>query len=253
MLPYDRREGIINLLKNKKSVSVDEFCTSLYASPATIRRDLAALEREGMIRRIRGGALLLSEHSHEVPFTLREKDQTDKKEKMASLAVQLIKDDQKIFLDSSSSVLRLARKLDRFKGLTILTNGNETSKDLGERTSAEVYCTGGRVRENSASLVGAQTCEYIARHNADIAFLSCRGLDPTIGATVSTEDEAIVKRQFSLHAKIVVLLCDSSKFNKQYFYTSIPMNKISVIVTDREVSQDFYNVAKQNNIKIISS
>lgn len=145
----------------------------------------------------------------------------------------------------------LARKLSSFKQLRIVTNGNMTSYILGEQQNAEVYCTGGRVRNKEASLVGPTVCEYISRHYADLAFISCREIDDIHGPSDTTEGEAQAKRYFIEYAKKRVLLVDSTKFNKSFFHTIVPFSQIDTIITDAPLPRNMQEAANKYGVEIL--
>lgn len=235
MLSFQRHQEILDQLKENRSATVDELCQKLYASPATIRRDLNQLEKQGLIKRTYGGATLPDERSFEYPMQIRESRNLDAKEKIARAALPLIRDGQTVFMDSSSTVLRLAMKLRDFSQLNIVTNGIDICQalvDVSQKTAPSVYCCCGRLRENARTLVGGAACGYISSFNADLAILSCRGLDRQAGVSEANEEERQVKQTFFKNADKRILLCDQSKFGKSYFCRVASLTDFDVIVTD---------------------
>ena len=236
MLSFQRHQEILDQLKEKRSATVDELCQRLYASPATIRRDLHQLEKQGLVKRTYGGVTLPDERSFEYPMQVRESRNLDAKEKIARAALPLIRDGQTIFMDSSSTVLRLAMKLRDFSSLHIITNGIDICQALAgasQKNAPAIYCCCGRLRENARTLVGGAACGYIASFNADLAVLSCRGLDRQAGVTEANEEERQVKRAFFANADKRILLCDQSKFGKSYFCRVAGLSDFDRIVTDQ--------------------
>lgn len=176
MLAYERKKEILELMRsNNRVVTVDQLCKSLFASGATIRRDLKYMEEAKLIRRTHGGAILLEGSTSEDPLAFRETQNSMKKQVIAQLALRHIHDGMTIFLDSSSTVNVLAKSLEKFNNLKVITNGLKTAMLLSEYKNITLMCTGGLLRENSKSLVGLAAKEFISRYNADLAFLSCRG------------------------------------------------------------------------------
>ena len=236
MLSFQRHEEILEILKQKRSATVDALCQKLYASPATIRRDLHQLEKQGLVKRTYGGATLPDERSFEYPMQVRESRNLDAKEKIARTALPFIRDGQTIFLDSSSTVLRLAMRLREFSDLNIVTNGIDICEALAgpsQKPAPSVYCCCGKLRENARTLVGGAACDYVASFNADLAILSCRGLDWEAGVTEANEEERQVKRAFLQHAEKAILLCDHSKLGKSYFCRVAAAGDFDRIVTDQ--------------------
>lgn len=232
MLPIERRKRIVELVTKKTFVTVEELSQALFSSESTIRRDLVYLEKEGVIRKTHGGAGLLREDYVEWPLLFRQKDNTDLKEIIANKAISHVKNDQTLFIDSSSTCFFLAKKLVDFKGLTILTNGLMTAHFLSENTDFTVITCPGTIYSKGGSINGPDTCEYIARHFADIAFVSCRGIDKEFGVTDFTQAEAQVKRVFKTYSSKIAVLADQTKFNKRYFYLGIPYEEIDYLVTN---------------------
>ena len=232
MLPLERQNKILEYLSQKKAASVAELCALLYSSGATIRRDLKALEHGGLLCRTHGGAVYLSGSAKDSPAVLRETENTGPKQIIARRALEFIQDGQTIFLDASTTACRLAEQLEGFLQLRVITNGLKTANILSKIDGIQVYGTGGRLRENAQSFVGAQAQEFISRFHADLAFFSCRGLHPEAGITDSTEDEAEIKKQYLKHATRSVLLCDSSKLGRRLFCRIGPIESVWDVVSN---------------------
>lgn len=239
MLPLERRNQILEILSKKQAATVDELCAALYSSGATIRRDLQILENNGLIRRTHGGAVHIDNNTRDFPLTLRENENAAAKELLAQKAIVLIKDGQTLFMDSSSTVCHLARRLSGFKGLRVITNGLKTASILAEIGGIEVYSTGGRLRENAMSFTGNQAMELVRNFNADLAFISCRGIDPEVGITDSDESEASLKRIYINNAKHVILMCDSSKLGKRCFCKVGPIDAVHKIITNGQLPSEY--------------
>lgn len=232
MLSVERREEILKLMRQRKTVSVDYLSGRFFVSAATIRRDLDRLSRENLVKRTYGGAVLLDGGSSDIPLPLREGENIGAKERIAAQAVKLIGDGNTVFLDSSTTVSKLVPYLADFSGLTVVTNALKVALRLGEYNRIRVYCAGGLVRENSISIVGVSARDYLSTFNADIAFFSCRGLSFEKGITEASRDEAEIKRQMLRGAAKKVLLCDSSKVGSTFFSTVCPLSDIDILISD---------------------
>jgi len=239
MLPLERQNKILEILEKKQAVTVEELCAVLYSSGATIRRDLQALESSGMIRRTHGGAVHIDSGAQDFPMTLRENENLNAKELLVQKALPLIHDGQTLFMDPSSTVCRLARRLTGFQRLRVITNGLKTASILAEIDGVEVYGTGGRLRDNAMSFTGNQAMQFVQQFNADYAFISCRGIDPDVGITDSDESEAALKRIYIQNAKRVVLLCDNSKLGQRYFCKVSPLDSIWKIITNGQLPAEY--------------
>ncbi len=239
MLPLERQNKILDILEQRQAASVDELSAILYSSGATIRRDLQMLESKGMIRRTHGGAVHIDGSGQDFPMMLRENENLNAKEVLAQQALPLIRDGQTLFLDSSSTVCRLARHMTGFQRLRVITNGLKTASILADIDGIEIYGTGGRLRDNAMSFGGTQAMDYVRQFHADYAFISCRGVDPEVGITDSDENEAQLKRVYIQNAKRVVLLCDSSKLGQRYFCKIGSINDIWKIITNVQLPPEY--------------
>lgn len=251
MLSIERREAILRQMQQKRTVSVDELSRIFFTSTATIRRDLERMSKEGLVKRTYGGAVLLDGRSSDMPLLLREGENISAKERIASEAVCLVADGNSIFLDSSSTVSRLAPLLAGFSGLTVVTNALKTALALGEYENIRVCCTGGTLREKSVSLVGETARSYIAGRNADIAFFSCRGLSLEKGITEASEEEAEIKRQMISSSKTRVLLCDASKVHSIFFYRICSITDIDVLISDADFTSEERQALQRRGIRLL--
>lgn len=231
MLKYDRQTEIITILKSKKMCSVNDLCEQVYASVATIRRDIRELEEKGLVRSFYGGVSII-EKNKEALFDDRKVTLELEKEEIAKVALQLIQNDQFIFMDSSTTCLTLGKKMNTFKNIQILTNGLETLRTLHKTIQNPLYSTGGKLNSHSMSMLGNAAHNQILNYNADIFFCSCRGLS-SHGPCEPSQEEAQIKKCFSKRARLTVLLCDDSKFDVNFSHISLEFNEIDMIITNK--------------------
>ena len=157
------------------------------------------------------------------------------------LAPRHIRDGMTIFLDSSSTVYTLAKELDKFNNLKVITNGIKTAMLLSDFKNVAVMCTGGSLRENSKSLIGLAAKDFISRLNADIAFMSCRGFSVENGVSEASEDEYYVKKQYILNSKKAILMCDTSKMNFDFLCKLAPLSDFYEVITEKKEINDLCN------------
>lgn len=231
MLIVDRHRRILELLEKQKTLSVTDFCKALYASQATVRRDLYLMEKEHLLTRVRGGAALLSGNNEDPAYALRSSTNTLAKEAIAELAVRYIKDGMTIFMDSSSTVCSLARKLGRIKNLTVLTNGLTTANALAGLENVNLLMCGGKVF-HSISTVGAETVDMVHGYKADLFMFSCRGVSADGFLTDANDESAYIKKTMFKNSKHRILLCDHSKLYQEYFCRLAHTKEIDRIITD---------------------
>ncbi|MBQ8508525.1 MAG: DeoR/GlpR transcriptional regulator [Clostridia bacterium] len=232
MLDYERQQRILELLRTEGSMTTAALAAKLFVSEATVRRDLSRLEGTGQLRRIHGGAMLLSGPEYELPLSLRDRQSGEAKQNIAAKAARLISDGQTIMLDASSTVLRLVPHLAQKSGLTVVTNGPKTTIELAAR-HVKTLSTGGIVLENSVAFVGRQAEQFIAGINADILFFSCRGLTGDGWVTDSSLEEACIRREMLRRAKHRWLLCDTNKLGAQYTYNICHVDELDGVISEQ--------------------
>lgn len=231
MLEYERLDHIMAHLRLTQTATVTELAKLLYASEATIRRDLNALQKHGLIRRIHGGAALLDSTTHELPLYVREQQNAEAKRIMAANAVRYLRDGQTIFLDASSTVMFLIKYFEEFENLTIITNGVKTAQELSG-LSHNTYCTGGLMLHHSAAYVGSFTESFIRHFNADIFFFSSRGLSDDGRITDASADETHVRRAMFEQSKQRIFMCDHSKLGHTYSCNLCRLSDCDAFITD---------------------
>lgn len=242
----DRSELILKYLReNNRFVTVEQLSKAFYVSEATIRRDLADLDASRLIRRVRGGALLIEGRMNEDPIDFRENQNVMQKQIIAGMALSHIKEGMTLFMDSSSTVFTLARRLDDFNNLRVITNGVKTANLLSDFKGVTVMCTGGTIRENSKSLVGVSALEYLARLGADLAIMSCRGFSLENGATEASEDEYQIKRVYLQNSRNSILLCDSTKKDQEFLCRIAPLSRFSRVITESKDLNRLIEAARQ--------
>ena len=181
MLQLERRQDILRLLQQRKSMTVKELCDALYASAATIRRDLAALEQAGLLNRSFGGAVLCEVFPDQRPFSVRAGEQTVQKKRIAAKAAPLIRAGETVFLDASTTTHFLVPHLRDIPDLTVITNSPHTCVALAEQ-GVRSLCTGGELLAGSLALVGSDAERFVREIRAHVCVFSARGLcDGEIG------------------------------------------------------------------------
>ena len=245
MAMQDRKDMIIELLRSRsRFVTVGQLSEKLFVSGATIRRDLAELEKSKLIQRTRGGAILLESISSEAPMILRETRNEAQKQAIAAIARDYIKDGMTIFMDSSSTVFTLARSLSQILNLTVITNNLKICWLLSEHKGVTLLCTGGRLKDRSMSFFGPSAVQFIGRLNADAAFISAMGFTLENGSSDATEEEYYIKRAYISNSKNRYLLVDTSKLGKGFMYRTSPLSDFTRVITeDRETNERLLRLA----------
>jgi len=249
MLAIERRSEIMSLLEQNQSVLVAELSKLFNVTEETIRRDLEKLEKEGFAEKTYGGAVLRQAVNLDIPFRVRERANKEGKHIIAQKALALVEDGDTIMLDSSSTVLGIARGLKRRKHVTVITNSIEVLIELASAPELTVISTGGTLRGHSLSLVGRNAERMLRNFNVDKAFISCKGLDPDKGITESNEQEVEIKRAMCAAAKTTYIAADSTKFNKVSFVKLADLRDIDGIITEHPPSTTWQETFRANNIE----
>lgn len=213
MYPIERRKAILEILEQRTSASVEELSKLLYIGSATIRRDLDKMAKEGIINRTHGGAVKMITEIVETPYDMRAGENSSVKERIAEFASEMVKDGTALFLDSSSTVVKMVRHLSLKKNIKVVTNGVNTSAELA-KNGMNAVCTGGIITGASGSFTGGEACRSASRYNADWFFYSCHGYTADCGATESSEEVACVKEIMAKGARKKVLLVSQNKIGK---------------------------------------
>ncbi|MBQ9734354.1 MAG: DeoR/GlpR transcriptional regulator [Clostridia bacterium] len=252
MLSLERQEEILDILNRNKSATVEELASELYVSGATIRRDLRAMEKQGLIKRSHGGAMPFKSSAEESAFAIREQENTVAKRTIANLAVKLIKNGDSVFLDSSSTTGLIIPMLNNFQYLTVTTTGLRNALLLSQTNNVKIYIAGGQVQNHSNSMTGSDTLDYISRIHADISIISCTGLDINNGFTDASIEQAKIKQQMRKNSTKVAMLCDSTKFGKTFLCTDFHFDDVDFLITEKTPPIEYVEKIANTKCKIIT-
>ncbi|MDW8844801.1 DeoR/GlpR family DNA-binding transcription regulator [Erwinia sp. MMLR14_017] len=237
MKGQSRLDQIMDYLKSHNLVTVDQLVAAISASPATIRRDLIKLDREGVISRSHGG-VTLNRFIPAQPTTL-EKMQRNLAEKqaIALAAASLVKSGDSVVLDAGTTMLELARQLTHLQ-LRVITSDLHIALFLSEFKQIEVTIIGGRIDDSSQSCVGDHGRRLLKNIYPDVAFVSCNSWSLEKGITTPTEEKAVLKEDLLGNARRRVLLADSSKYGSWSLFCVTPLQNLTDIITDSHLSEE---------------
>lgn len=248
MFSDERRQQIIDIIKQQKFVNVPELAKSFYTSEATIRRDLDKLKKTGLLKRTYGGAVLIEGIDSEIPLVVREEERSAEKESIAKAAAQLIREDDVIIIDSSSTCAKLVPFLFHKKPKTVITNSPKTAMQLTTNSSINIFSTGGYLRSHSLSYVGEAARNMISSFCVDTLFFSCRGASIGFGLLDPSEEEAELKRVMIKHAKTRVVMLDSTKMKQSGFARISDFYNIDYLVTEKPLSDEWAEYLNKCNV-----
>ena len=229
-----RHKQILAILEENGAVSVRALTKALFVSEATVRRDLAELEKSGALKRTFGGATSVMDTGKQIPLFIREGMNSSAKSEICRQAAGLVKDGDTIFIDGSSTAQYLVKYVSHLKNITVVTYSIKTA-ELMCQSHIRTYCTGGLLLENSLVCTGQQTIEFAQRVNPDICFISCKGIDEGGKFTDTSEEETLIRRAFMNNSRTRVMLMTNNKFGTRYFHTLCTAEEIDHIFSDAQI------------------
>ena len=234
MYAEERLQSIADLLTQRGRLSVTELSDRFGVTTETVRRDLSALERAGIVRRVHGGAIPAASVSVlETAVTERERTNAALKDRVAAAAAFFLPlDGGSVILDAGTTTSRVAALISTESPLTVFTNAVPIVGRLADRTNVELHVLPGRVRPTTQAAVGEETVEAIGRLRTDVAFVGTNGLSLGHGLSTPDQSEAAVKRAMVGSAQRVVVVADSTKIGFESTIRFATLAEIDVLVTD---------------------
>ena len=245
MNTYSRRQSLLDLLSKQLGLRVPELAKALDVSEGTVRNDLNALESQGRLTRVHGGAILIeNDHFQNNSFKLRSQINLAAKLAIAREAADLVKDGDSILLDASSTIYFFGRALSKRSKLRVMTNGFEVARELAQNSSNNVFLIGGVVNNDSSSVTGLLSERIIEELRIQKTFLSCSGFSLERGMTEVHLAEAQLKRKVIESSQQLYALVDSSKFGQEDLTSFIRSEKITHLFTDTRLSPEWIEKLK---------
>ncbi len=233
----ERRKRILSSLQSTEVIQIGQLATMLDASRETIRKDLYDLERDGLLTKVRGGAVLTAANA-ESAYDLRKTTNTEAKRSIARAAASRVKRGDIVYLDYGTTTFMVAEELLAVDGITVVTNTLPIVNRLLSNKSITVMVPGGVVRPNENSLYGPLTARNMEHLFTTIGFFGCGGIDGTAGVTNHNMHENAISAKALAHCATGVLLVDHSKFGIVAANKSAEYPDLDVVVTDEEPPAD---------------
>ncbi len=250
MLAHVRHQLILDQLKRGQSFTNAEIAESIGVSVMTIRRDLAQLEQQGLLRRVYGGAQNITEL--DIGYAQRSRREHQAKAMIGALAVECIQDNETVYLDGGTTVIEIARALRRrgVRNVHLFTHAINIAGELIGVPDIEVYQMPGQMYRESYSAVGPLTLETIRRFRFDRLFLAAQGFDPE-GLTNPNLLEIEVKQELIARSTWVCLVADGTKWGKSAFARVAPLSALNAVITDSRIPATGLAVLKQAKLKVL--
>lgn len=253
MYAEERQLAIAQLVGDRGRVSVADIAAGFDVTTETARRDLSALERMGLVRRVHGGAVPAATMAElEVGVGERDRANTAQKHRIAQAALRLLPaPGATVLLDAGTTTTRLARALPADHRLTVVTHSVPVASRLAGRAQIELHLLPGRVRPNTQAAVGAETVMTLSRLRADVCFLGTNGISLAHGLSTPDHEEAAVKRAMAAAARRVVVLADASKLGVETSVCFADLADVDVLVTDSDIDEDVRKEIEATGVEVV--
>ncbi len=248
-----RHIRLLDILKRRGATRVDELSEMLSVSPVTIRRDLEYLSRKGLLERHHGGARLVTAPVNGLPerdFTEKGGSMAAEKNAIARKALELLDDNEIIFVNSGSTTLSFIGSL-QDRRLKVFTN-NAWSITVQKGPEVDLMILGGEFRENSRSFVGIMTLEALENIHSNKTFLGSNGISLEKGLTTTVQQECSINQAMIRNTNgPVIVLADHTKIGRISNFVSTPLNHIDILITDNGCPEEKIEKFRQTGIRVI--
>jgi len=251
MLQNQRREKILELIKEDGHAKVTNLSRIFKVTEVTIRQDLENLEKDGFILREHGGAYLKDIDRNVRNFEVQNRDNLAEKQLIAKKAVEFIQDGDTIILDSGSTTTEIARLISGYRNLTVITNALNIAIILGVQTGINIIVTGGEFKAPTISLTGQKAADFFHNLHVDKLFLATAGIALKSGLTYPGISDICVKRAMIESADITYLVADSTKIGKNSFASLGAVSLIDYLITDSNIKPDDIEWLKTHDVQFI--
>ncbi|WP_329121417.1 DeoR/GlpR family DNA-binding transcription regulator [Streptomyces sp. NBC_01465] len=236
MYATERHQEILRLAREGGRVDVLSLADEFQVTAETVRRDLKALDRAGLLRRVHGGAIPAGRLDFEPDLAERESTAADEKDRIAQAAIAELPSEGSVILDAGSTVARLANVFPLDCDLTVVTHALPVAARLADHPGIDLHLVGGRVRNRTRAAVDAWALRAYGEIRADVVFVGANGFSPDHGLTTPDLAEAAVKRAVLAAARRVVLLADSAKYGQEHFARFGDLSQVDLLITDTHLS-----------------
>lgn len=248
-----RKSSISELIEKRGRISLDELIERFpEVSSMTLRRDLLKLEEEGIVFRVRGGAVAVHELSKKTEelFDKRHNQNVTAKKVIAQKAVKFIETEHSVFIDSGSTALYFVKELPDVN-YYVVTNGVSIALELSRRSMPSITLIGGQLSTNNLATSGPTSKMYFEDINIDTAFISATALNEEHGFTCGSPSESEIKKLAIAKAKKRIMLLDSSKIGKSMPYTFAKLSNIDLIISDNNFPESYKKICENAGVTVI--
>ncbi|MHB9026670.1 MAG: DeoR/GlpR family DNA-binding transcription regulator [Armatimonadota bacterium] len=248
----ERWQQILTILAEHGRIRVADLAAQLNVSEATVRRDLEAMQAQGMLQRTHGGAMLQRPTALEISFDESKTRSLQEKRAIGRRAADLVSPGESIIIESGTTTLEMARCLaGEVMKLTVLTNSLAIAKELAVSEEIEVLVLGGSLRRQSASLVGNWVSEILRNVRVDKVFLGVNGLSAEFGLSAPNVFTAETRKAMIAASRSRIALADHSKLGVESLYHVAPLDVLDTLVTDPAASEEQLKPFRDAEIEVL--
>jgi DeoR family fructose operon transcriptional repressor len=249
MLTIERHSIILNILKTKEIVSIQELVTDTKTSESTIRRDIIQLEEKKLLKRVHGGAARLQGSIKEANLHEKSTKNLTGKDQIARFAADLVESGECIYLDAGTTTQQMIQYLP--PDIVVVTNGITHIEPLLNK-GIKTYLAGGFVKENTGAMIGKGALTGISQYRFDKCFLGVNGIHPRYGFTTPDPEEASMKQQALKLSRKVYVLADDSKWGEISFAEVAPLSE-AVIITNNIDEEIRLEYEEKTELKVVKN
>jgi len=249
MTSRQRREAVHALVMHHRELTADDIAREVDVSLATIRRDLAALERRGLVERTWGGARIRATVRYLDDFAEAAELQATSKRAVAAAAASMVEPGMVVGLSGGTTCTELARWL-RAKDITVVTNAVNAAIELYNHGKTRVIVTGGSMNAYSYELVGEMATATLHEHRLDLCFVGCSGITPDFGYSMRDRPEATVARAFHAVSERTVVVADHSKVGRKTLARFAPLKTVPSLITDRGIDLGALRTLEEEGVHV---
>ncbi|CAJ1510226.1 DeoR/GlpR family DNA-binding transcription regulator [[Mycobacterium] burgundiense] len=253
MYPEERQQAIAALVLARGRASVAELAETYAVTTETVRRDLAVLDRSGLVRRVHGGAVpVRALRVVEPDVSERDSTRASHKDAIALAAVGFCPvAGASVLFDAGTTTARIAGLLPADRELVVVTNSVPIAARLATMPAVSLHLLGGRVRGVTQAAVGEPVLRALDTLRVDVAFIGTNGISVEHGLSTPDSDEAAAKRAMVCSANYVVVVADSSKVGREDFVSFAPIEKVDTVVTDSEISDVDRRALIEHGVEVV--
>lgn len=250
MLPQERYNYILEMLKKNNIIKIDTIMSHFNVSVETARRDLSFLEKEGLIRKIYGGATLISKPPSEPVSIDRIGSNLSEKEAIGKKCSEFINDGDCILLEVGTTTLQVAKAIKNKKNLTVITNSIYIVNELID-TDINLYIIGGKVRHEEKAISGAVSMFDIENFNISKTIIGAGAITPENGISDYNIEESLMRKKIIKRSKNVYLVADTSKFGFDLLVSVCDVSDIDLIITGKGLDPKMAKALEEAGTKLV--